>query len=94
MALSDLTRRVLRHGFADIAVADNVASVIDAGSGTIGLDARRHLHLLVKSVAVGNEIADAIDAGEALTGAQVNLLGIGLASRTAADEIKEALAEE
>ena len=94
MALSDLTRRALRHGFADIAVADKVAEVLDEGSGEIGLDARRHLHVMVKSVAIGESIADKIDAGDELSGFEANRLGIGLASRTAADEIVEVLAAE
>lgn len=97
MALSTFARRCLWQAVKSVPIGDEIADVIDAGSGTLGREARERIGLLVnQNAGIGHAdgIADAIDAGEALDGAEQAALGVGLANRVVAQEIATALAAE
>ena len=91
MALSQLTRNRLHLGLASRTAGDDVADVVDAGSGTLTAHTRDRLNLGAVSRLVGGGIADAVDAGTALTSRESTALSTILASRTAGQEIADVL---
>jgi hypothetical protein len=94
MALSTLARRTLSHAVQSAVIGDEIADIIDAGSGTLSTLARTKIGLLVgqnAGIGLADGIADAIDAGAALEAAEQAALGVGLANRVVAQEIATAL---
>ena len=87
MALSNHTRIALKYALKSSDIGDEVADVIDAGSGTLSAAARERMEVLVADRIVGDSICDKIDAGSALSGREQDYLGIMLTNRVAATEI-------
>lgn len=91
MALSVAARRALRQTLKATHLGDEVADVVDAGSGTLSVAARRAMDFALTNPVLADGVCDKIDAGTALTGAQQDRLGWALASRVYAAEIAAAL---
>jgi hypothetical protein len=91
MPLSVYTRRQLASGLASRAAANDIVTVVDAGSGTLGAHTKRRLEVACANRQLGLGIAGKVDAGTALTGPQAAVLGMACNSRVAAAEIAAAL---
>jgi len=92
MPLSVYARRRLVYGLRSEAAGDDVADVVDAGSGTLKTDTARRLQFMSANRAIGLGIETAVEAGTALSGQQQTILGMICNSRPAAAEIAAALA--
>jgi len=92
MPLSVYARRRLAYGLKSEAAGDDVADVVDAGSGTLKADTARRLQFMSANRAIGLGIETAVEAGTALSGQQQTILGMICNSRPAAAEIAAALA--
>ena len=92
MPLSEAARRHLTYRLKSTAIGDEIADVIDAGSGTLSAAARRARDYAVADRVTADGLCDKIDAGTALTADQQNKLGYALGNRVVANEIAEALA--
>jgi hypothetical protein len=92
MPLSVYARRRLVYGLRSEAAGDDVADVVDAGSGTLKADTIRRLQFMAVSRSTGLGIEAAVEAGTALSGQQQTALGMICNSRPAAAEIAAALA--
>jgi len=92
MPLSVYARRRLAYGLKSEAAGDDVADVVDAGSGTLKTDTARRLQFMSANRAIGLGIETAVEAGTTLSGQQQTILGMICNSRPAAAEIAAALA--
>lgn len=92
MALSARARRVLVYALKSSDIGDEVADVIDAGSGTLSTYARSKIFRECGNAVAGDHIADKIDAGEALSDWGEHHLAHMLKDRPVATEIIAALA--
>jgi hypothetical protein len=92
MPLSVYARRRLVYGLRSEAAGDDVADIVDAGSGTLKADTIRRLQFMAVSRSTGLGIEAAVEAGTALSGQQQTALGMICNSRPAAAEIAAALA--
>ena len=90
MPLSAQARRKLHYGLANRVAADNIADVIDAGSGTITANSKRRLVFGLGNRKAANLLETAVNAGTAINGYTqrhlANIVGSGVA-----DEIDDAL---
>jgi hypothetical protein len=91
MPLSVYTRRCLANGLASESAADDLADVVDAGSGTIDAITTRRLEIACANRQVALGIAAKVNAGTALVANQGAVLGMAINSRVAAAEIAAAL---
>ena len=92
MALSNHARRALKFALRDDATGNEVADVIDAGSGTLTDAARRRLISAFTNRAAATDFADSVDAGTALTSGIQGRLGFVVCDRGVAQEIADELA--
>lgn len=92
MPLSARTRRVLVRSLKSEDIGDEVADIIDAGSGTLSAYARAKIYRECGNAVAGDHIADKIDAGTALSDWGEHHLAHMLKNRPAAKEIITALA--
>ena len=92
MPLSTHARRALSHALKSYAIGDEIADVIDAGSGTLSVAAKERMQTLLTDPVAGTAMCTAIDVGTAITGPHQAKLGIMLCNRVVAQEIATALA--
>ncbi len=92
MPLSTRTRRILGTGLGSTGIAKQVADVIDAGSGTLGVNAKQRIRIAVGSKHLADQIITKIQAGTALTGTQQTALRKAIGDGNAAKEIATILA--
>jgi len=92
MALSDHARRYLTHAMKSSFAGDEIADVVDAGSGTLSTPTKDRIKVLFANRTVGTDFAASVDAGTALTGREKEFLGTVLTNREVADEIADVLA--
>lgn len=91
MALSVYARRTLAHALTSYSIADEIADVIDAGSGTLSQAAKDRLSFLLGDRDAAKALAISIDAGTTITDANENRLGFLLCDRLPASEIAKSL---
>ena len=92
MALSVYARRALVYALKSTDIGDEIADVIDNGSGTLSVYARRRLASACANEFTADAIADNIDAGTALDDREKSVLAAALMNRVAAGEIITELA--
>jgi hypothetical protein len=85
MALTNHTRRQLAVALGSESLADQVADIVDAGSGTLSDDAKRRIWNMLGSTATGVVLATAIAGDTTLTSYQKDKLTRLLGATALAD---------
>lgn len=73
------------------AIGDEIADMIDAGSGTLSQRAKDGIQLAIGNRGQADSIISKIESAAALTGDEQAKLGIALGNRTVAQEIATVL---
>jgi hypothetical protein len=89
MALTQFAKDRLKSGCANAAAGSQLATVIDAGSGTIDQPSKEALCAGVANHAVGNGLATKFSANTALANSEAWRLAVLCGSATAALAIKD-----
>ena len=92
MAISNFARELLKHGLANRKAADDIADIVDAGSGTMASSSKRWLLFATGNRKATDLLETGINAGTAINDFAQRRLAIAIGDQGAADEIADELA--
>ncbi|SFH96755.1 hypothetical protein [Planctomicrobium piriforme] len=92
MALSNFARRLLKTGLANNAAGEEIADIIDAGTGTLSAATREFLQKGMADNRAATLFETAVEAGSAIDGYTQRYLGNMVGDAGVAREIAAALA--